>query len=385
MERLIAANRVAGGLGLIVREGKVGYFETWGMADKEAGKPMHEDAIFRIYSMTKAVTGVAAMMLFEEGYFALADPVAKFLPEFGQMRVAVEQTDPSTGKPILTGTVPADRLITMLDLMRHTTGLNYTGPHDESGDWTYRKLGFEMAGGSTGVKEIGLEEMVKRLSQVPLVHQPGTVWDYGFSTDVLGRVVEVISGQSLDLFFATRILQPLGMVDTGFYVPEAKWDRLATLYMPKPDGTIQRANIPAQDSFKQPPPILMGGAGLVSTVADYARFVQMLLNGGVLDGEQLLSPKTVDLMRSDLLGNIPIVGPLLSAGHGFGLTFAVSKGPGRTGLLPSKGQYRWGGYAGTAFWIDPKERMTGVFMMQTVGDLTTRTKFQQLAYQAIVA
>jgi len=373
MERLIAANRIAGGIGLIAVDGKTEYFEAWGTADREAAKPMREDAIFRIYSMTKAVTCVAAMMLYEEGHFALSDPVAKFLPEFSEMRVAVEENG------VLTGTVPAERLITILDLMRHTAGFNYTGPHDEAGEWTYRKLDLEMAGGA-----IDLAEMVKRLSQAPLVRQPGTAWDYGYGTDVLGRVVEVISGKSLDSFFTERIVGPLGMIDTAYYVSERKWDRLAALYLPNPDGTIRRANIPAQDSFRQPPRAFMGGAGLTSTATDYGRFVQMLLNGGVLDGEQLLSPKTVDLMRSDLLGDLPVIGGLLSAGHGFGLTFAVSRGPGKTGLLPSPGQYRWGGYAGTSFWIDPQEKMAGVFMIQTLGDLATRTKFQQLAYQAIV-
>jgi len=235
MEKQIAANRMAGGLGLIARKGKIAYFESWGMADKESGKAMWKDAIFRIYSMTKAITGVAAMMLYEEGLFALSDPVSNFLPEFGKMRVAVERADPATGKMVLIGTVTADSPITMLDLFRHTSGFNYTGPHDENGDWTYRKLGIEAVGGP-----IPLDEMVKRLSQAPLVHQPGTVWDYGLSTDVLGRVVEVLSGQPLDIFFAERIFKPLQMTDTAFYVPEAKWDRLTTLYMPNPDGTVQR-------------------------------------------------------------------------------------------------------------------------------------------------
>ncbi len=286
MEKHIAANRIAGGLGLIARKGKIAYFESWGMADKEAGKSMHLDAIFRIYSMTKAITGVAAMMLYEEGHFALSDPISNFLPEFANMQVAVEKPHPATGKMILAGTVPADRQITMIDLMRHTSGLNYTGPRDENGELTYRQLGLEMQGG-----DIPLAEMVKRLSGAPLVRQPGTAWDYGLSTDVLGRVVEVISGQSLDEYFADRVFKPLQMNDTGFYVPKSKWDRLATLYMPNPDGTVQRANVPAQDSFKRPPVILNGGGGLTSTALDYAHFIQMLLNGGILGDERLLSPK----------------------------------------------------------------------------------------------
>ena len=244
---------------------------------------------------------------------------------------------------------------------------------------TYRQLGIEGVGGP-----IPLDEMVKRLSQAPLVRQPGTAWDYGLATDVLGRVVEVISGQALDAYFADRIFKPLQMTDTGFYVPESKWDRLATLYLPNPDGTVQRANVPMQDSVKKPPAILNGGGGLTSTALDYVRFLQMLLNGGILGDERLLSPKTVDLMRSNLLGDLPVIGGLLSAGHGFGLTFAVSLGQDRTGLLPPAGQYRWGGYAGTSFWIDPRENMIGLFMIQTLGDLAKRVQFQQLAYQAIV-
>lgn len=200
MEKHIDAGRLAGGLGLIMRRGHAGFFETWGMGDKEAGKPMGEDAIFRIFSMTKAVTGVAAMLLFEEGAFALADPISNFLPEFREMRVAVESLDPATGKMVLTGTVPATRSITVLDLMRHTTGFNYTGPHDEKGDLIYPQHGLQpLMSGFTSA------EFVKRLAGMPLVREPGTAWEYSCGTDVLGRLVEVISGQTLSEFFAQRI------------------------------------------------------------------------------------------------------------------------------------------------------------------------------------
>ena len=373
MEGLVASNRIAGGAGLIARHGKIAYLETWGMADKDTGVAMREDSIYRIYSMTKAVTGVAAMLLYEEGYFGLLDPLSNYLPEFANMRVAVEKD----GK--LTGTVPADRPITVLDVMRHTAGFNYVGPHDEDGTLTYQRLGLQMGYGS-----ILLSEMTQLLSQAPLVSHPGTLWDYGFGTDVLGRLVEVVSGQPLDEFFAERILEPLDMLDTGFHVPEEKWERLVTFYQPNADGTVSRTNFVGQESFKKKPRLLMGGAGLTSTIRDYARFAQMLLNGGELHGERLLSPKTVELMSADHLGTIPISGGLLPQGHGFGLTFAVSRGPGKTATLPSAGQFRWGGYAGTSFWIDPRENMIGVFMIQTMGDLAKRTVFQQLAYQAIV-
>jgi CubicO group peptidase (beta-lactamase class C family) len=371
MESHIDAGRMAGGLGLIMRRGQVGYFETWG--------PMSKDAIFRIFSMTKAVTAVAAMMLFEEGAFALADPVSNFIPEFREMRVAVEAPDPATGKTVLTGTVPAARSITVLDLMRHTTGFNYTGPHDEKGELIYPQRGIEpLLGGLTS------DELVKRLADVPLVREPGTAWDYGFGTDVLGRLVEIISGQTLSEFFAQRIFQPLGMLDTAFHVAEEKWERLAPIYALTPEGTVQRMMGPMQDGYRHPPKMFAGGAGLTSTVFDYLRFVRMLLKGGELDGQRLLSPLTVELMRSDVLGDIPAVHPLLEAGYGFGLTFAISKGPGQTATLPPAGQYRWGGVAGTAFWIDPKQDMIGVFMMQTFLDRTKRREFMQLAYQAIV-
>jgi CubicO group peptidase (beta-lactamase class C family) len=379
MEKHIDAGRMAGGLGLIMRRGQVGYFETWGMGDTEAGAPMREDAIFRIFSMTKAVTGVAAMMLFEEGAFALADPISNFMPEFRDMRVAVESPDPATSKMVLTGTVPAARPISVLDLMRHTAGFNYTGPHDEKGDLVYPQRGIQpVPGGFTSA------EFVKRLAGIPLVREPGTAWDYGLGTDVLGRLVEVISGQTLSEFFAQRIFQPLRMLDTAFHVHEEKWDRLVPIYSPTPAGTIQRMTGPFQDGFRHPPEMCAGGAGLTSTAFDYLRFVRMLLKGGELDGERLLSPLTVELMRSDVLGDLPAVSPLLAAGHGFGLTFAISKGPSRTATLPPAGQYRWGGAAGTAFWIDPSQDMAGIFMIQTLLDLAKRGEFMQLAYQSII-
>jgi CubicO group peptidase (beta-lactamase class C family) len=370
MEKHIEAGRLAGGLGLILRRGHIGYFDTWNM---------REDAIFRIYSMTKAVTGVAAMMLFEEGAFALADPVSNFIPEFRQMQIAVESQDSASGKMVLTGTVPATRPITVLDLMRHTAGFNYTGPHDEKGDLLYPQRGLQPAQGS-----LTSTEFVKQLAAVPLVREPGTAWDYGFGTDVVGRLVEVISGQTLSEFFAERIFQPLRMVDTAFHVPEARWERLAPIYSPTPAGTIQRMTGPVQDGFRHPPEMYNGGAGLTSTAFDYLRFVRMLLNRGELDGERLLSPLTVDLMRADVLGDLPVASPLLAPGHGFGLTFAISRGPSRTATLPPAGQYRWGGAAGTAFWIDPSQDMVGIFMIQTMLDLVKRGEFMQLAYQSVL-
>ena len=377
MQKHIAENHIAGAIGLIARRGKIGYFESWGMMDKENGKPMKKDAIFRIYSMTKAVTGVAIMMLYEEGKFALNDPVAKYLPEMGGLKVAIDKKDPTTGTRSYE-VVPTQREMTIRDLLRHTSGLDYQGPRDEKGDLMYPKLGVTRP-------DITIEEAVKRMGKAPLVHQPGTTWDYSLSIDVLGRLVEVASGQTLDKFFAERIFKPLAMVDTGFHVPEAKWDRFATLYTPNPDKTIKRSTAPPQESYKQPATLLLGGAGLVSTTMDYARFVQMMLYGGELDGARILSRKTVELMSADHLGDMPREGALLPIGYGFGLTFAVNRGPGKNGNIGSEGEYYWGGAAGTRFWIDPKEQMIGVFMIQILPHtgLTYASEFRQLAYQAI--
>ena len=206
MQQHVANNKIAGAIGLIARRGKIGYFESWGMMDKEGGKPMRKDAIFRIYSMTKAVTGVAVMMLYEEGKFSINDPVSKYLPEFGALKVAIDKKDPDTGKRIYY-VVPAEREMTIRDLLRHTSGLDYAGPRDEKGESLYAKLGVTR-------NDITIEEAVKRMAKAPLVHQPGAVWDYSLSIDVLGRLIEVVSGKPLDKFFEERIIKPLGMVDT---------------------------------------------------------------------------------------------------------------------------------------------------------------------------
>lgn len=372
MRAHVEANRMAGAIGMIVRNGKVGYFETYGYQDSDAKKPMRKDAIFRIYSMTKAVTGVAVMMLYEEGKFFLTDPVSKYLPEFANRKVAVD------GR--MTNVVAAEREITIRDLLRHTSGLDYTGPRDEAGAFVYAKLRVQEPG-------INLAEMVRRMTQAPLVHQPGTTFHYSLSIDVLGRLVEVASGKTLDKFFSERIFTPLGMKDTAFDVPESKWDRLATLYTPAENGTVKRSAAPPQESYKKPTTLFLGGAGLVSTATDYARFCQMLLNGGTLDGRRLLSRKSVELMSTDHLGNLPRIGGggTVPEGYGFGLTFAVNQDPGRSGSIGSKGEYNWGGAAGTRFWIDPKERMVGIFMVQILPHtgLTFGSQFKQLAYQAI--
>lgn len=376
MNEHVAKGHIAGAIGLIARRGKVGYFETYGFQDKEAGVPMKKDTLFRMYSMTKPITGVAVMILYEEGRFYLTDPVSKYLPELGNIKVAVVETDPRTGKKTRYS-VPARREITILDLLRHTSGIDYAGPEDVDGKRIYEKLG-------TNSVEQTIGEMVKKIGQAPLVHQPGTMWEYGLSMDVLARLVEVVSGQPYDKFLEQRIFKPLGMNDTGYWVPAEKQNRFAKLYAPTDGWTIKPNTTPAQTSYLKPAVNFGGGSQSVSTAADYLRFCQMLLNGGELDGVRILSRKTVELMTSDHLGDMPR-GGLLATGYGFGFTMAVSHGAGKTGVIGSEGEYFWGGAAGTRFWIDPREQMIGIFMIQILPhtNLTYGTQFRQLAYQAI--
>jgi CubicO group peptidase (beta-lactamase class C family) len=364
MREHIAAGRLAGASGLLVRNGKIVFRENWG--------EMKPDSIVRMYSMTKGVTGVAAMILYEEGKFAMTDPLSKYLPEFEHMRVSVGPGN----------TVPAAHPITVRDLFRHTSGLDYTGPKDENGDVAYKKL--EMVGGAPQVS-FDLAEAVKRLATAPLNDQPGTMWRYGYSIDVLGRLVEVLSKKPLDQFFEERIFKPLGMKDTAFYVPEEKWGRLATLYSPKKEGGIQRMVGGPQDSFKKKPALFLGGAGLTSTLEDYSHFYAMLLNDGQYEGVRLLGRKSVELMRSDHLGSIPHFGTTLPEWEGFGLTFAVNPGPGKAPDVGSQGTFRWGGAAGTTFWIDPKEHMFGIFLIQILPpNVGASGEFQRMAYQALI-
>ena len=370
MEGHVDKGHFSGAIGMIVRRGKIGYFKTWGDMDKESGTKMSDDAIFRMYSMTKAVTGVAALILYEHGRFALTDPISNYLPEFKTMRVASGETDP----------VPAERQITVRDLFMHTAGLSYQGPRAPDGERYFAR---------TGVSEATtLGEMVKRIAKAPLVDQPGTRWRYGYSTDVLARYVEAVSGMPIDEFFSKNIFEPLGMRDTGYYVPESKWDRFTVLYsLNQGKKTVRRSTAAAQDSYKQPTTKLGGGSGLVSTTMDYARFCQMLANDGELNGVRILSRKSVELMRADHMSiDMTRAGGTLPRGWGFGLTVAVSRGPGQTGIIGSKGEYRWGGAAGTRFWIDPKEEMVTIFMVQILPyrGLSYGREFKRLAYQAIV-
>ncbi len=347
---------IPGAIVLVARHGKIAMFEPIGMLNPETKAPMTRDAIFRIYSMSKPITSVSTMILFEEGKLALNDPVSKYIPKLGGLKVGVEKPDPSGGKPTLE-LVPSQRDMTIQDLLRHTSGLTY---------------GFF---GNTLVKKMYVEskvwndypsnaELIDRLAKLPLANQPGTTWDYSHSTDVLGRLVEVITDKPLYEFEKARILDPLGMKDTSFYVTDkSKQDRIVEPF-------ADDRNIGIDADFNDPRVLQKwesGGGGMVSTAIDYARFAQMLLNGGTLNGKRILGPKTVAYMTSDHMSAAIAPGPLYvpGPGFGFGLGFAVRKDPGVSPLAGSVGEFNWGGAGGTFFWIDPKEDLFVVFMMQS--------------------
>jgi CubicO group peptidase (beta-lactamase class C family) len=378
VQRDIDGKRIAGAVTLVMRHGKVAWLKSQGMMDREAGKAMRPDAMFRICSMTKPITSVAAMMLYEEGKFLLDDPVSKYLPEFKNPKVLVK---PASGEPY---TIPASREITIRDLLRHTSGLTY--------DWN-ADLGamYEQAHVASGLLPYDgtIADNVKRLAGLPLLFNPGDRFEYSLGVDVVGRLVEVLSGKPLDEFFRTRIFEPLGMKDTYFYPPDNKLDRLATAYTYYPEKGLNRFpdtsikegtfSYSADYPTRGPKKLFAGGAGLVSTVEDYARFCQMVLDEGKAGNTRLLSRKTVELMTHDQLGKI---GP----DQGFGLGFGIAGVKGPLLELGSVGEYSWGGFFYTAFTVDPKEQMIVIFMAQLhpAGDLTLDRQVDELAYQAII-
>jgi len=347
----IARARAPGAVVLVSRRGKVGYFESFGRRDPAApdamtGNEMKRDAIFRIYSMTKPIVSVAVMMLVEEGHLLLTDPVSKYLPQLTNLKVAVEAVG-------ATRLVPAVNEITVQDLLRHTSGLTYefrgTGlvPKSYMDAKIYR------------LSQTNADQ-VAALAQLPLTAQPGTAFHYGRSTDVLGRLIEVLAGQTLGEFLRERILVPLGMHDTAFHVPAKNHHRLAEAFATDPDSGAKTGLLPVLKA----PTFESGGGGMVSTAMDYARFLHMLANGGTLDGVRLLGRKTVQLMTADHLGTITGAPDLLLPGYGFGLGFAVRTRPGIAATPGSVGQYYWGGMGGTTFWVDPAEQLVAVLMMQ---------------------
>lgn len=377
VQRDIDEKRITGAVTLVVRHGKVAWFKSQGMMDREAGKAMSNDAMFRICSMTKPITSVAAMMLYEEGKFLLDDPVSKYLPEFKNAKVLVK---PATGTPY---TIPATKEITVRDLMRHTSGITYQW-NDDLGPM------YEKANVPSGLLPYDgtIGDSVKQLAGIPLLFNPGDRFEYSLGVDVLGRLIEVWSGKPLDEFFRTRLFEPLGMKDTYFFPPENKLGRLATAYTYYadkglnrfPDAPIREGTFVYSADYpsRGPKKLFSGGAGLVSTAMDYARFCQMMLDEGKVGNTRLFSRKTVELMTHDQLGKI---GP----DQGFGLGFGIDGVKAPLSELGSPGEYSWGGFFYTAFTIDPKEQMIVVFMAQLhpTGDLTLDRQVHELAYQAI--
>jgi len=363
------AKRIPGAVVIIARNGKVVYHEAFGVRDPATGAPMQKDSIFRIYSMTKPITGVAVLMLVEDGKIRLTDPFSKYLPALKNPKVMVETVDAQGRK--VTSTVPANREITIQDLMRHTSGITY-GAGSSAAGTDSKPLSARMTD----------QQMVEELGKLPLMFQPGTSWEYGRSIDVLLALVEVVSGQRADAFMEERIFKPLGMTDTFFNVPKDKLDRVA---QPGPDPdtgeTAKLTDVTQQRIF------LGGGEGLLSTASDYMRFALMLANGGEGNGVRLLSRKTVELMASDHLGPALSQGPNFAPGpgYGFGLTVAVRTQPGMAGYPGSVGEFNWGGAAGTAFWVDPREKLVPIMLIQAPGQrLYYRFAFRGLVYQAIV-
>ncbi len=407
MDKALARRELIGGMGLLARNGHIIYLKGYGQADDNPARPMTPDTLFRIYSMSKPITSVAVLMLYEEGHFKLNDPIARYLPELANLQVALSTGDEDSENSVHDGTdissvdkLAAEHKIgktrkalrqpTIRDLLAHTSGLTYGLLGESEIDNLYRAAGIGL------MSTLSLEEMVKRLGKLPLQYDPGTRWHYSVATDVLGRLVEVVSGQRLDNFMQARIFQPLGMKDTGFTLKEVDKSRLAQLYSPPevdendPQSLLRGMMNPVlvdakptwDDMYRPDAAFKSGGGGLLSTIGDYLRFCQMLLNGGELNGARLLSPKTVQLMTSNHLTG---TGDVFSrGGTGFGLGVAVSLNQAAFGELGSDGEYNWGGAAGTKFWIDPQEKLIGIFMTQSIPHASQiGLDFKYLSYQAI--
>ncbi len=390
----VEKKEIAGAVLLVARHGKVAYLEAIGKQDVEAGVAMSPESIFRIASMTKPVTSVATMILADEGRLDLSDPIAKYLPEFKFMKVATPR------KPAAVGASPgspaedydlvqAYRPITVRDLLMHTSGICYRFTNRPHVGRLYAEAGIV---DGLVPSEFSLAENVRRIATLPLLFQPGTAWEYGLNTDVLGRIVEVVSGQSLGDFFSQRILRPLKMTDTFFLLPEAERGRLTALYEPGPNGQIKRAAdgtttkgellySPAT-AYRQRPGYCSGGAGLLSTAGDYARLLQMLLNRGELDGARILRPETVAAMTRDQVSGLPLWIPV--HGFGFGYGFGVTTRPDDARKDPV-GIFAWGGIYYTDFWVDPKDELIGIMMTQIYpsGQLKLRDGFHRLVNEAI--
>ncbi len=379
-QRLVDDGKLAGVTTMVARRGHVAHLHSCGLADRAAGAAMAPDTIVRIYSMTKPLTSVAVLMLYEQGLFQLDDPASRFLPAFTHMRVM------SGGQRGKLETVPAVRGITVRDLLTHTSGLTYGFMQSTLVDELYREQGIDFQ-----TAECTLGELVERAAALPLLAQPGVEWNYSIATDVLGHLVAVVSGEPFGEFLQRRVIEPLGMVDTGFHVPAQKHARFAANYARGKDGGLALLDDPATSRFLAPPAICSGGGGLVSTAADYMRFCQFMLNRGELDGTRLLGRKTVALMTSNhLRGDMAAMGmPRFSEssyeGIGFGLGFSVMLDPARAQIVGTPGEFAWGGAASTAFWVDPAEDMAVVLLTQLMPSSAypIRRELRVLAYAAV--
>lgn len=375
LQALVDDRKVAGVLTVVARRGKIVYFEAVGQRDIDAMKPMQQDTIFRIYSMTKPVASAAVMMLYDDGKLGLDDAASKYLPEFKGLKVFVKAT--ADGHEL----EEPRRDMTVRDLLRHTSGLTYglfgTTPVDQM----YQKAGVLNPKNT-------LADMTTKLGAIPLLCQPATKWNYSVSVDVLGRIVEVVSGKPLDEFIDQRICRPLEMHDTGFYVPREKLDRFATNYAPKSGGGLVPIDAPQTSSYRAPPALLSGGGGLVSTARDYMRFCQMLINEGTLNGKRLLKQETVQMMTRNQLPDaaVPIAfGPVKLDGVGFGLGVSVRVGKSIFEPAGAIGEYGWGGAASTHFWISPKDELIVIALQQFMpySSLLEQT-IKPLVYEAII-
>ncbi len=376
MQRYVDEQKLGGTVAVVARRGKVVHFETTGRQDIAANQPLELDTIFRIYSMTKPIASTALMMLYEHGLFHLTDPVTNFIPAFRQTKVFINEGE----------SVDQTRPITIQDLLRHTAGLGYGPEGDSPVDEMYRQADLFRP-------DRTLEKMIGRLAEIPLLYQPGQGWHYSFATDVVGRLVEIIAGMSLAEYLDQKIFQPLGMVDTAFWVPPDKRERFAQLYGFNEAGELAEAdNVVGGEYSPGVVKLYAGGHGLVSTAADYLRFAQLIMNQGKFDGVRLLGRKTVELMTTNhLTANLMplsyngVVNKIVS-GFGFGLGFRVMLDPGLTGVMGSPGCHGWGGAANTVFWLDPREALIGILMTQcaTAGVHPVRNNFRTLVYQALV-
>ena len=379
MQGMVDDGKLAGVVTMLARHGKVAFVDVAGKQDVDTGAAMARDSIFRIYSMSKPITGVAMMMLYEEGKWRLNDPVSKYIPGFAELKVHVGER--SDGSPKLED---ADRSMTMSELMSHSAGLAYGLGTEQAVDLLYREHRVLNA-------TVPLQTMIDKLATLPLLAQPGSRWYYSIAVDVQGYLVEQLSGQPLDEFLKERIFEPLGMTDTAFYVPPEKLDRVALIYTAGDDGSIEEADMgPTATSLPAGP---SGGGGLLGTADDYLRFTQMMLNGGELDGQRLLAPRTVEMMRTNHLSHEakvtvgqPNNGVRPFPGRGFGLDFAVVDDPSAAGEPWAQGSYYWGGAAGTWFWIDPQTDLTFVGMIQHRGPAVQEVQglSRNLVYQAVV-